>query len=410
MKTTGPIFIRTLDAPVLVPQAGVDWADTMLLNPAIIDEPGSPRLHMLFRATGPWPRARIEGRPPPFPIFLGYATSDDNGRTWQADFSRPCLAPALATEPDAIKIRARDGCVVTNHANGCVEDPRLFRLDGKLYLTTACRMFPPGPYWEHDEPMQCAPDWVRNGGENPGGLGRAARENVTVSVLWEVDLGRLTAGDYERAFVYVTHLTDPNRGENRDVFLFPKKLRIGGRERYACLHRPFQPGEFGAEFAALRPSIFLAVADEIEDLPGPRAEHRLIAQPELVWEGNRIGASWPPLELDGDDWLLPYHGKQDDAVGYTQSFMIARQGAGGWPEIVHRCPERLMFARKPWELAGRFKTPCVFTCGGVMRGRELIMSYGAADTVAGMAWADFDELVGHVRGYDNRGRVLQDRQ
>jgi hypothetical protein len=220
MKTVSPIFIRTLDAPILVPQAGVDWADTMLLNPAIIDDPGSPRLHMLFRATGPWSRARIEGRPPSFPIFLGYATSDDNGRTWQADFSRPCLAPALAMEPDAIKIRARDGRVVTNHANGCVEDPHLFRLDGKLHLTTACRMFPPGPYWEHDDPMQCAPDWARNDGENPGGLGRAARENVTVSVRWEVDLGRLAAGDYAGAFVYVTHLTDPGRGENRDVFLF----------------------------------------------------------------------------------------------------------------------------------------------------------------------------------------------
>jgi predicted GH43/DUF377 family glycosyl hydrolase len=404
MTMIRPPVIRTLDAPVLVPQPGIPWADTMLLNPTLIDEPGSRRLHMLFRATGPWPRARLPGKPLPYPIFLGYATSDDDGRTWQADFSRPCLAPALASEPDAIFVRARDGRNVVNHANGCIEDPRLFRLDGKLYLTTACRMFPPGPYWEHDEPTQCAPRWATAGRHD---LGRAARENLTVTVLWEVNLARLAAGNYEAAFAYVTHLSDPERGDNRDVFLFPRKLRIDGRDRYTCLHRPFQPGAFGSEFADLRPSIFLALADSIEDLPTARAQHRLLAKPEFEWEANRIGASWVPLPLAEDAWLLPYHGKQDAIVGYTQSFIILRPGADGAPEVAHRCPDRLMAARQEWERAGRFQTPCVFTCGGLVRDRDLIMSYGAADAVAGVAWVDFQELVEHVRRSGADGRLRQ---
>ena len=103
---------------------------------------------------------------------------------------------------------------VVNHANGCIEDPRLHWLDGNLYLTTACRMFPPGPYWLNDQPTQCAPGWVT--GDHP--FGRAARENLSVTVLWRVDLPSLAARDYDHAFTYVTHLTDPDLGDNRDTF------------------------------------------------------------------------------------------------------------------------------------------------------------------------------------------------
>lgn len=393
--------IRTLDGPVLTPQPGVPWADTMLLNPAIVDEPGSSRLHMLFRATGPWPQAQRAGRPLPYPIFLGYAFSDDGGKTWQADFSRPCLAPRLAERPEEIVRVARDGRTLVDHANGCIEDPRLFRLEGKLYLTTACRMFAPGPYWEHDEPMQCAPDWARATGH---GLGRAAAENLTVTTLWEVDLEKLKAGNCGGAFTYVTHLSDPERGDNRDVFLFPEKWVIDGVPSYVCLHRPFQPACYGAEFAGLPPAIFVAVAERLEDLPTTKARHRLLARSEFPWEGNRVGASWPPVRIDAQDWLLPYHAKQDAVVGYTQSFMIVRAGADGWPVVVNRCPDRLMYAQKRWELDGRFKTPCVFTCAGLVRDGELIMSYGAADTVAGVAWTNFAELVQHVRRYDAHGQ------
>lgn len=391
--------IRTLEAPILTPQHGVDWADTMVLNPAIIDQPGSSRLHMLFRATGPWPRARLTGKPLPYPIFLGYARSDDNGVTWQADFSQPALAPRLAHKvADLYIATAQDKCVV-NYANGCIEDPRLVRLDGQLFLTTACRLFPPGAYWCRDDPMQCAPAWARSK-DQP--LGRAAAENLTVTTLWKVNLSRLARRDYPRSFSYVTHLTDPERGDNRDVMLFPRKLVIEGRARYVCLHRPQWPVEYGETFSGLRPSMFVSVADRLEDFGTARAQHRLLARSVFEWESDRIGASWGPLDLGDGEWFLPYHGK-DAVVGYTQSFMILAESADGWPVVRHRCPDRLMFAQKRWETDGLFKTPCVFTCGGLVRGGELIMTYGAADSNAGAAWVDFAQLLAHVRRYDAQG-------
>ena len=71
-------------SPVLVPKPGSGWADTMVLNPGMIKDPDSSRLHMLFRATGPWPQARIEGsiaairsgRFPPTPLGVTCAYCD----------------------------------------------------------------------------------------------------------------------------------------------------------------------------------------------------------------------------------------------------------------------------------------------------------------------------------------------
>ena len=132
---------------VLEPQKGSPWAEEMVLNPAVVEDPKTGRIHMMFRATGPWPSRQIPGRPMPYPIFLGYAYSDDNGTSWTPDFSRPALAPALNYEINDIYIRNCDGEKVVNHANGCIEDPRLFFLEGQCYVIVACRMMPPGPYW-----------------------------------------------------------------------------------------------------------------------------------------------------------------------------------------------------------------------------------------------------------------------
>ncbi|WP_235548880.1 hypothetical protein [Paenibacillus sp. Soil522] len=44
------------------PVPDCEWASKMVLNPAIVKDPASDRLHMLFRATGPWSRKRKRSR------------------------------------------------------------------------------------------------------------------------------------------------------------------------------------------------------------------------------------------------------------------------------------------------------------------------------------------------------------
>lgn len=385
--------------PVLTPQPDSSWADTMVLNPTVIA--AGEMLHMLFRATGPSPENQQPGKPLPYPIFLGYANSTDGGETWNPDYTRPCLAPALATERESLQITSATGKSVINYANGCIEDPRLFYLNNECYATVACRLFAPGPYWEKDDPMQCAPQWATDATH---GLGRAATENLTVSVLFKVNLSALAAGSYEDAFSYACHLSNPESGDNRDVVVLPEQIEIGGKLRYAQLHRPKESAAYtGTE---LSPSIFIAAADSLEALASAEAEHRLLASPLFEWEGDRIGASWTPIAISNGDWLLPYHGKQDAEVGYTQSFMILSPGADGWPRVAHRCPTRLMYAQQHWELNGLFKTPCLFTCGGIVRDGRLIMPYGAADTASGIATVDFAALVAYVKQFDASGNRI----
>jgi len=389
-------------SPVITPKKGCLWAETMVLNPAIIKDMSSPRLHMLFRASGPWPQMHVEGQPFPYPIFLGYAFSDDNGITWEADFSRPALLPALGNTMEEMYILTPDGKKIVNHTNGLVEDPRLFTLDGKLYMTVAGRLFPPGPFWEHDDPMQCAPDWAKG----THSLGRAASENLAVSVLYEVDLEKLKQRDYEHSFTYVTHLTDPEFGDNRDVFLFQEKMLIDGKEQYVCIHRPREPYRYPGGEKCHTPTMYVSAAETFEDFPTHKAKQRVLAKTLFYWEEERVGGSWPPLKIADDEWLMGYHGKKDDVIGYTQSFMILKQPENSLPEVIHRCSERMMFAQQDWELPGavNYNTrPCVFSCGGITVDSQLIISYGASDEKVGIAKVNFKELISYVRQFDAFG-------
>ena len=391
------------ETPVLVPDKNCPWAETMVLNPAIILDPDSSCIHMLFRASGPWPQCQVSGKPFPYPIFIGYAFSDDNGETWSADFSRPALEPALKTHPEDLYITNVRGEKVVNYVNGLVEDPRLFMIEDKLYMSVAGRLFPPGPFWACEEIGPYIPDWAT---ESEHVFGRAATENLAPSVLYEVDLVQLSKCNYEEAFKYVTNLTDPEKGDNRDVFLFPEKFKIDGRTQYLCLHRPVEPWHFPEGKSCTKPTIYMAAAESLYDFGTPNCIHKKLAEILFDWEEERVGGSWSPFRISETEWLFPYHGKKNNKVGYTQSFMILRDTENGFPEVVHRCSDRLMYAKMDWELPGNVEDnalPVIFTCGGVVVDDELIMSYGASDELTGIGRVNLTELVAHIRKFDAQG-------
>ena len=382
---------------VMGPQADCPWASKMILNPAIVKDPdNSSILHMLFRSTGPCPENRLPGKPMPYPIFMGYAISKDSGKSWDADFSRPAIELALEYDRDKMMTENINHNKVINYANGSTEDPRLFYFEDELYLSTACRPFPPGPYWDHDDPVQCMPEWAVN---NEHDFGTAITENSTVTLLYKVNLDTLKARNYAEAFALVGPMHNPNISDDRDVVLFPRKLNIRGKEKVVCIHRPKHPWNYEIGKDLELPSIFLAAADSIEDMAGDNVERHILALPEFDWEQNRIGASWAPIEISPSEWLLPYHGKQNDKIGYTQSFMILKETTDGFPVITHRPLERLMYADEPWELEGDFTIPCMFTCSGVvLDDGTLLMGYGAADQKIGIATIPFEYLLSAIKG------------
>ena len=238
------------------------------------------------------------------------------------------------------------------------------------------------------------PDWVQK-----SDLNVAIKENYTVTLLYKVSLEALRKREYEKAFILIAPLHEPVISDDRDVLLFPRRLEINGKRKIVCIHRPKFPWhyEIGKELAA--PSIFLAAADKLENFSQPGKVERIVfAKAEFEWEANRIGASFPPLELAPGEWLLPYHGKQDDKVGYTQSFMILRENGTLALDIVKRPAERLLYADEPWELEGEFTIPCLFSCSGVILDNgELLMGYGAADKKIGLVSTGFQELIDYLK-------------
>ena len=397
-----PLFHHS-PRPVLSPKPDCSWASAMVLNPAMIEDRHTGRIHMLFRASAPCPERSVPGKDPAYPIFLGYAFSDDLGRNWHADFSRPALAPTLNYEPEKLYTVDGMGRRCLNYANGGIEDPRLFRINGEVFMTVACRIFAVGAYWLYDRPGEPdpdpLPDWVRT--QAGTALGRGVSKAVTVNLLYRVDLDALAAGEYGEAFHFISRLTDPEKGEDRDTVFFPEPMRIGGRKRFLMLHRPSESFDGGATPGF---SIWMAAAESPYGFLSDNCLHKPLASPIFPWEADRIGASWPPIRLNEKEWLLGYHGKQDNRVGYTQSFMILEERPDDFPVIRHRVSERLLYVREPWENDSFLGCPCLFTCSAVKCGGELVMGYGAADEKTGIVRTDFDKLVKYVRDFDADGR------
>lgn len=373
---------------LLSPVENSDWASEMVLNPAIIEDPKTKRIHMLFRATGPYPQARIEGEPMPYPIFLGYGYSDD-GENFTFDLEKPALAPALNYEKENIYLTNYKGEKVPDFTNGCIEDPRLFFIDDVCYMTVACRMFAPGAYWSKEYRGHCLPNWARTKDENPFGT----HENPTITVLYKVDLKELSAKNYEKTFTYITHLNDPAYGEDRDVVFFSKKMMVDGKLCYIMLQRPVTPNTY-PEFTETRPSMVISAAENFEDFAtNNNVKRRLIFSPTESWQDERVGASCPPLEIGEGRWLLNYHGKQDKIEGYGQSFMIFKEVENDMPVLEKLSPEKMIGCEADFEMPARFTIPCVFFTGMIFHKGDLLVSYGAADERVGLLKIDYKKLM-----------------
>lgn len=395
--------IKHSPGPVLSPNKDVPWAETMVCNPGMIKDPQSDRLHMLFRACGPWPEQTPPGcKYPPYIWVLGYAYSDDLGKTWTPDYSQPAINAPMNTTPETIQIENIYGEMVPDYANAYIEDPRFITIGDKTYVAVCTRMFPVGPYWLEDHQpwvKYYEPDWSGEK-DNPFGMGAKNCGNV----LYEVDMDKLAKRDYKQAFKVVSHLTNPELGENRDVFPFPEKFKLFDKEQYLLIHRPNEPSCYNNIVKkAIKPSVFLSAAENFKDFPTTRAKQHILFSPRFSWEEYKVGGSFTPIRISENEWLLSYHGTAPK-IGYTQSFIIVRERDNDFPEVTHRCPERMMYASEDWEQPKLFGLPCLFTTAGVVVDGNLIMGYGAADQYIGTASVKLSDLTDYIRNFDKDGR------
>ncbi len=172
---------------------------------------------------------------------------------------------------------------------------------------------------------------------------------------------------------------------NKDAVLFPEKFS----GKYAVYHR-------------IEPAIWLSYMDSL-DCPWPSEGHKIVITPRtgMMWDGVKIGAGAQPIKTSFG-WLIIYHGVDYLNVYRLGLILVSLDDPG---EVLYRSPNPILEPERDYELGESKKVywvpRVVFTCGAVPASEKEVLSaddsvlvyYGAADTVIGVAEAKVGELI-----------------
>lgn len=335
------VLQRYGDQPVLEPRPG-HWDAASTFNPGAILKDG--KVHMLYRAV-------TDLRP--YVSRFGLAISED-GRHFERAGDEPVFEPQGDFEV------------------GGVEDARITQ-DGDDYLITyAAVSVVPGPVYEElnffDRARQ--DPFITRPGIPPMG------PSFT---------GLLRSRDL-RSFTFEGLLT-PDGLDDRDGILFPEKVN----GKYVLLHRP--TAWTGEAYGTDKPAIWLAFSDDLQTWDYGAGDQYLLMEPQddVEWEGAKVGGGPPPVKTEAG-WLMLYHGVDERYVYRTGAALLDLEDP---LKVIARTHDFLLEPELEWEKVGIIPN-VVFPTAAVLRGRELLVYYGGADRVVGLAIADIDELLRHL--------------
>jgi len=324
--------------PILSPDPTHSWESMVTTNPGAWYDEEKGEVQLLYRAAG---------HDPEHTIHFGLAVSKD-GYHFERASDRPVFSPSAW---------GFDG--------GCVEDPRIVKMDEWYYVTYASRPFPPGQYWLEEKsafkPPVCPPDF-------PWFL----RKNASATYLG------LTK-DF-KTWYRAGRMTRPD-ADDRDMILFPEKIR----GRYVMMHRPMN--WVGPQYGIEHPSVWISTSLDILVWENSR----LLAKAEYPWEGGKIGGNTPPIRTP-HGWLTLYHAVGEDKFYRLGAMLLDLED----PSIVrYRSRDWLLQPETDYELAGFYPGVC-FPCGKVVIGDTLFVYYGGADKFVGLATCKLAELLGYL--------------
>lgn len=168
---------------------------------------------------------------------------------------------------------------------------------------------------------------------------------------------------------------------NKDAALFPE--RIG--DRWAALHRP-DAGN-GIE------NIWIAFSHDLEYWGEPHCVLTEGVGP--AWDNERVGAGPPPLRTP-EGWLLLYHGVKMYGGRYVYRVGAALLDLQSPHRVTARTARSILIPSEPYEQFGLVPN-VVFPTGLLLRGDELWMYYGAADTCVCLATAPMEDVLDKLR-------------
>lgn len=255
-----------------------------------------------------------------------------------------------------------------------VEDPRVYRLsDGRLYMTYTGRT----KYYF----------------ENP----RASMRTVPVTAVYDAERRR-----WVKALVSVMP-----RGMRSHVVSDKNAFYVEADGRLYILHRLHMDDDrfYLAASLADRAAFEEAVEEALRS--GGRAPPRELPVRGTVWVmepapfETKIGWAMPPLRLSDRELLVFIHGVDRELTAYRLfAALLEADGEQGFV-VKAVTPSYIMEPRTLYEIFGD-RSYTVFPCGAwrIDKNRVLI-SYGAADYMTGVAVLELDKLLGLL----DKGRI-----
>ena len=112
-----------------------------------------------------------------------------------------------------------------------------------------------------------------------------------------------------------------------------------------------------------------------------------VIQPKAPWEFIQMGNCGSPIEID-EGWLVLTHGVGDVRTYCMGASLLDKKDP---TKLLARLTEPLL-APEADERSG-YVPNVVYSCGGVLRGRKLLLPYGVADQFSAFGVVDVDQLL-----------------
>lgn len=168
---------------------------------------------------------------------------------------------------------------------------------------------------------------------------------------------------------------------NKDAVIFPEKIN----GKIGVLHR-------------IDPDIQIIYFDDIEQLKenhnaefwkeylGELDKHTVLKR-KYKWESMKIGAGSPPIKTD-EGWLLITHDVDENKIYRAGAVLLDLDDP---QKVIARLPYPILEPEMNYEIIGDIDN-VVFPCGTVVKGDELFVYYGAADSKCCLATCNLDDL------------------
>lgn len=318
------VFRKSKTNPIIAPRKEHHWEAYQTFNPAALLEDGT--VHILYRALGHDGISR-----------LGYAKSHD-GITIAERSSEP-----VYTSPSTCHDHLTDPIMYNSGGGwgGC-EDPRLVRIDDRVYLT-----FVAFDGWGS---VQMVLSWIE------------LNDFLNQRWKWKEPVRISPPGEVHKNWV-----------------LFPEKIK----GKYAILH-------------SISPNIMVDYFDSFDEFDARDGRtyyiksHYAKDSGQKRWDTWVRGAGPPPIKTKYG-WLLLYHAMDArDPNRYKLGAMILDEKDP--TTILYRAQYPILEPDEYYENNGH-KAGIIYSCGAVVIDGRLLIYYGGSDTVTCVAMADLDTFL-----------------